>query len=206
MNHQANAIAGNPQPGVEAEKVLELAAKIELRPIIAEAGKWNAGKVVRGEREIVVSGRAWGSVKMRGRGCHGTAWEFYGLTGIGIPARFWNARKSAWQISEHNVEKVAGFSKRDWKNKGDTRSTDERIVAKAAELILTGRLRDPEVLAAEARASNEAWRKNRAEEAERKAAIRNALEEIASRADLTNFERDGLGAAYREIFGEEMPK
>jgi hypothetical protein len=165
---------------------------IALRPRLGTAS-WNKGKVVRGDREIWAAPNPfnlepgeisptlfekWGSVLMVGHGCHGPTYEFYNADGQGI------------EIPES--EHVRGKRKERYgREEVDKRSTDQRIVDKAYELIAAGRLPSPAELKAKAD--------------ERKTLMRDALRSLNARTDLTNAEREGLALAYREIFHNPLP-
>lgn len=172
--------------------------KIELTRRFGEKGAWNEGKVIRGDRNIVVDGVVWGNVVMIGHGMHGNSFEFYALD------KPLYRRNAKGEESRHTLESVHGLTKRDRRWQKDETPTDERIIAKARELIEQGRLRHPDVIKAEGeKYAAEYQAKRTAEEAD-KAMIRDALFGCWRRPDLTNAEREGLVLAFRELIGGEI--
>jgi hypothetical protein len=161
-------------------------------------GAWNEGKVVRGDRDIMVDGVRWGHVEMKGHGQHGNSFEFHDLDGdpiFKIDARTGKPRTSG----RHYIETAWGSTRRTRRD-GDTRTTEQMIIAKALQLIEAGRLIHPDEVAAlkaKEAAENQAWLDDRNQQ---KDLMRDALKACWARTDLSNSEREGLALAWLEIF------
>lgn len=181
--------------------ILKAKYRIELRPRLGAKGAYNEGKPIRGDREIWVNGEKWGHVEMSGHGCHGPSYEFYALDG-GITRRFKHAKTGEVTESRSGgLESVHPPRKRhSWGKPEDTSTAEDHIISKVWALIAENRLRSPEVIEAEQKATSERYAKNRAAAQEEQTIMRDALKSLHGRPDLTNAEREGLALAYKDIF------
>lgn len=154
---------------------------------------YDSGVKARGDRTIMVDGVRWGYVEMKGHGCHGPSYEFHDVHGAGIHVVFNSGR-----ISVHQLESV--HMPRKWDRNADPRDIEQRIIDKTRELIDAGKLRDPGVIAAENAAASARYRAAQAADDVERDQMREALKSLWRRPDLTNAERAGLSAAYKDIF------
>lgn len=111
----------------------------------------------RGERIIMVDGVRWGRTHVKSRGMHGFQYTFEQEHGDVI------GRTSAGRFHEEIVRSASErhgrrFIDGEYRLPDDWKSTEELVHAKVVELVESGMLRDPKIVAAE----NEAASKRRA--------------------------------------------
>lgn len=177
-------------------------ATITLQVRLGIEGAWNEGKPVRGDRDIMVDGVKWGHVIMVGHGCHGPSYEFYDAEGAGIHQKF-----ASGKLSTHSLEAVRSVTRRRrfGADANDNRSTEERIMDRARELMEAGRMRDPAELLKDRQASAARYRARRDEEQKAEQETRDGLLSIWAR-DLTNLEREALSRAWKDLFHGPIEK
>ena len=204
-----------------ADKIAKLAREgtlvVELRlRHYPDNASWKPGGVIRGDREIWVEGERWGYATMVSRGSHGPRYDFSDALDRDIMRKQNNGK-----ISDFHKESVDAYSaKREWRHRtaekpeGDKRSTDQRIIDKARELIGELRMKAPAVIRLEQVAAVNRRAEARAAEVQREDRMRVALKaayaKVAKRMNPENYGpkaddiRAGLADAYREIFHGEI--
>lgn len=128
------------------------------------------------DKRILVDGAVWGYAQAEHHGMHGTSYDI---------GQYTDVAGNSWRIitieEKSNFDRaprmmavrVRGKSKSAERHNPDPRSTEQRIIDKARELIEAGHLKSPEAKRAELAAEAEKFRAERAAaDAEKKAAFR----------------------------------
>lgn len=116
----------------------------------------------RGERIIMVDGARWGRTIVTSHGCHGTKHVFK------------QDRGEVLMDSKYPTEiAIRSQKRRHWDSADKWRPTEEMVLEKAKELVVTGKLRDPTIVQREHEKAMERFRQRTIEaEQERAAAFR----------------------------------
>jgi hypothetical protein len=170
---------------------------IELRPMVRDKdASYAPGEKIRGCREFWINGECWGYAVMHQHGCHGISFTFGDGAGNSVGSA--TGYKDRWVEISLKIER-----KRRYVESTDKRTTDEKLIDFFRGLIADGKVRAPGILREEVRKVNEVWARERKELDEKKARMREALQSVLARQDLTNYEHAGIIDAYKEIFHNE---
>lgn len=159
-----------------------------------------------GDKHILINGVRWATIVMRGRGRHGPSYTIMDMAKKTLRR---NSKEKNWKdreiIRSYDIQThTPRRHEPDYGKKGVT--ARQRMLDMIPELVITGQLRDPVVIAAERQRNLEQVQAGQRAEEERRELIRDTLRSLAKRPDLTNSEREGLSLAYKDIFHGDMPE
>lgn len=178
-----------------------LAAWLAVNTITTEPVRYGekAEYVDTGSKHILINGVRWATIKMTGHGCHGPSYT------IQDTGHHELTRTAQWGTKAKPHPREVPITTRTLKHdRTDTRSARQKMLDMIPELVIGGELRSPDVIAAERKAAAERIAKVNREENEAHEGMRDALESLARRPDLTNAECIGLARAFSQLFHEPM--